>query len=287
MKCVFIFNQNNKKIVQNKNYIEKRLSEKFECFSFGAKTKEQFLALLKFSAKHFDYIIFCGGDGTLNAVANEVMTQKRKIVLGYIPSGTVNDFAKSNGFSKNIKKSLDRILNLNEKQVDAFSVNNKFGVYVCGFGIFTSSSHQTNQKKKKVLGKLAYFFDSAKEVFSAKPTPVLVDGQKQNAMLCLLVNSKSVAGFRFNKSADLSDGKMDLVFISEKKNKLSLKTLFLIFKLFLFGTKSVRKNKNITIKSFEQIKIDFLKPTTLNVDGENFGKQNITLRVVKNALTFL
>ena len=50
----------------------------------------------------FDLIVCSGGDGTLNEVVSGVMQLEDKPVIGYIPTGSTNDFATSIGLKKNM-----------------------------------------------------------------------------------------------------------------------------------------------------------------------------------------
>ena len=43
----------------------------------------------------YDTVVCAGGDGTLNGCISGVLNLGKKPVLGYIPSGTTNDFANS------------------------------------------------------------------------------------------------------------------------------------------------------------------------------------------------
>lgn len=43
----------------------------------------------------YDLVVCSGGDGTLDEVVEGMMHRQKKLPLGYIPSGTVNDFARS------------------------------------------------------------------------------------------------------------------------------------------------------------------------------------------------
>ena len=54
----------------------------------------------------FDTVICRGGDGTLNEVINGVMTvdKDKRPPVGYVPSGSTNDFAKSLDISSNPKR---------------------------------------------------------------------------------------------------------------------------------------------------------------------------------------
>ena len=53
----------------------------------------------------YDIIVVCGGDGTLNEVITGLMKARLKTVLGYIPSGTLNEWSTGLGIAKNIAKA--------------------------------------------------------------------------------------------------------------------------------------------------------------------------------------
>ena len=60
--------------------------------------------------EEFDMVVTCGGDGTLNETVSGLMTLNRRPVLGYIPAGTVNDFATSLHIPKTIKEAAQNIV---------------------------------------------------------------------------------------------------------------------------------------------------------------------------------
>ena len=51
-------------------------------------------------AAQFDRVVCAGGDGTLNEVVTGLLQHTDRIPLGYIPAGTVNDFASSLDYSQ-------------------------------------------------------------------------------------------------------------------------------------------------------------------------------------------
>ncbi|MBQ8730082.1 MAG: acylglycerol kinase family protein, partial [Lachnospiraceae bacterium] len=53
----------------------------------------------------YDIIACSGGDGTLNEVVSAMMEYKEKLPIGYIPSGSTNDFAVSLGIPKNMQNA--------------------------------------------------------------------------------------------------------------------------------------------------------------------------------------
>ena len=48
-----------------------------------------------------DAVVCSGGDGTLDEVVNAIMNVRPHLPVGYIPSGSTNDFATSLSLSKN------------------------------------------------------------------------------------------------------------------------------------------------------------------------------------------
>ena len=53
-------------------------------------------------ASEVETIVVSGGDGTLNEVIDGVITAETPVRIGYIPSGSTNDFASSVGLPKSI-----------------------------------------------------------------------------------------------------------------------------------------------------------------------------------------
>jgi YegS/Rv2252/BmrU family lipid kinase len=67
-------------------------------------------------------IVVVGGDGALNDVVNGVMhshaANKRDIVIGIIPNGIGNDFARYWGLNMDYKEAVDWIINNRRKKID-------------------------------------------------------------------------------------------------------------------------------------------------------------------------
>ena len=57
----------------------------------------------------FDFVVCCGGDGTLNHAINGLMRLEEKPQLIYLPTGSTNDFAISLGLNKDIEAACSKV----------------------------------------------------------------------------------------------------------------------------------------------------------------------------------
>ena len=102
-------------------------------------------------AKTKELVVCSGGDGTLNEVVSGLMTitPEKRPELGYIPSGSTNDFASSLGLPKNMRKAAQTAALGKPFLVDVGVFGkNRYFVYVAAFGAFTEVSYSTPQETK-------------------------------------------------------------------------------------------------------------------------------------------
>ena len=58
----------------------------------------------------YDIVVCCGGDGTLHHTVNGLLRLEQPPLLGYIPSGSTNDFAASLGLPKTPEDAADAVV---------------------------------------------------------------------------------------------------------------------------------------------------------------------------------
>ncbi len=175
-------------------------------------------------ASDFDVIACSGGDGTLNETISAVMTSGCGKPLGYIPAGTMNDFASTLSIPKDMPAAA-RIISeaVMPIPVDIGSFNDSYFTYVAAFGLFTSVSYATDQQLKNNLGVLAYFAEALKaqqlsEQLSAvyhmkiKYDDVEIE---DDFIYGMVANSVSVGGFKGITGNDvwLDDGVFEGLFV--------------------------------------------------------------------------
>lgn len=296
MKCVFIYNpvSGKGKISKKIGYINKKLCQKYsEVKILATERSGDMSRLVREHADEADAIIFSGGDGSFNEILQEVVDLKNAPELGYIPSGTVNDVARSLGISKNVKKALKTILTGKTVALDCMKANDRYAMYVIAAGLFTRASYTTDQKQKNEIGKIAYFIEGAKKElkFDFFNLGLTVGDQPRhtNCVLISFMNGRSVAGFKLNKDANLQDGKIEVAVVEKKKKAkgvfAKIKALLSVCHLFLFGYKA----KNQCLARFEgsTFDVDVGDDVIWNFDGEKGISGKIHVEVIPRSVKMI
>lgn len=230
-KMLFVYNP-----MAGKEQIKNKLSDIIQVFCEAGflvtlmatqKREDAKNAVIEYGAE-YDYVVCSGGDGTMNEVATGLMHLEDRPVCGYIPAGTVNDFASSLLIPKIMKRAAHVVTEGTLFHCDMGGFNDKFFTYVAGFGAFTEVSYQTPQELKNALGKTAYFVEGIKHLAEIKPHHMRIeyDGQviEDDFVLGLVSNSVSVAGFKAYEKKDIKmdDGLFEGLFLRNLENLIEV-----------------------------------------------------------------
>ena len=221
-------------------------------------------------ASQYDALVAIGGDGTFNEVVSGIIESGVNIPIGYIPSGSTNDFASGIGLSKNILKAARDITNEHIINVDVGSFNGRVFTYVASFGAFTETSYQTSQSLKNSLGHIAYVLEGIKDVPSIVRSEKLTIRADEKVyegdfIFGAISNSTSLGGLlKINKKyVDISDGKLEILFI--RKPTLPLDYAQIIYAL---NSGEYAKCPLICFSSTKNIEIISDKKINWTLDGE-------------------
>ena len=230
-KMLFIYNpMAGKEQIRNKlsDIIQVLCAGGFEITIFATRGKEDATNIVVQKGEEYDYVVCSGGDGTMNEVAAGLMQITKRPVCGYIPAGTVNDFASTLRIPRIMKKAAQLITEGSVFRCDMGQFNERYFTYVSGFGAFTEVSYQTPQEWKNALGKAAYFIEALKHISDIKAHHMKIeyDGNviEDDFILGLVSNSVSVAGYKAYSKMDImmDDGMFEALFIKAIRNPLEL-----------------------------------------------------------------
>lgn len=224
----------------------------------------------------FDLIVSSGGDGMLHELVYGVCAGKLSCPCGYIPSGTVNDFASSLRIPKDIRKAAEMIMQENYLPVDIGRFNGGYFAYISAFGWFTNVSYSTSQRSKSLLGPLAYFLTGVR---SFEPKYLRENSGRVKAtwdhgviedefIYCMAGNTHTVGGMKniVPDGASLTDGKLDCLFVRVPRNLSDLDAI----NRFVM-THDCDTDMIVSFKT-SSLSVSCEKPFRWTLDGENGGE---------------
>lgn len=238
---------------------------------------------IKKSFDKYDTFIAAGGDGTVRSVASELVGTGK--VLGVLPMGSGNGFAREFGFKTNIPLLLKEIKKSEKVTVDIIELNDQICLNVAGIGLDSFVAHSFD--KLKTRGFWSYVRETMKNFFHLKPTRVtlLLENDTRNEELFFL----SVANTRqFGNNAYIApearpnDGLIDIVLVKPFPKILSVYFIYKLFRGTLNNSKYVEYLK--TGKPF----IIRTEESRFHIDGEAVTfKGDVNVRIRRDALTVL
>lgn len=222
-------------------------------------------------AEKIETIVCVGGDGTLNDVITGLMQLSEKVrpVLGYIPMGTTNDFARTLELTSDIKTAIPQILEHNIQKLDMGKFNGHNFAYIASFGTFTSSSYETPQALKNSLGHLAYVLSGAKELAAIEEyfIKVRMDTKEISGsyVFCSVTNATSIGGLVSidRELVNLQDGLFEVILVKFPKNLMELKQLIEALRQEKFENSDL-----ISIYQANRLEFMISEPIAWSLDGE-------------------
>lgn len=242
------------------------------------------------SDEHYHTIIVMGGDGTVTELVNGLKEQEHKPVIGIIPTGTVNNIARSLGYFPNPEEAIEQLVEADERKIDVGRINNQLFLSSASAGSIPETVWEVSDEQKEKYGPAAYFFSgiqSLRDEGFYKMT-IDLDGEKRQVDLSLLLIgvSHSIIGIpNFFDHASYDDGKLHLFGL--KKTTIGEK-IAVLPSLFLNNEEFNESQDYAFTASFKKATISVEEnPAYLAVDGEKGPKFPIEIEVYPRYLRFL
>lgn len=237
-------------------------------------------------AKCPDYIVACGGDGTINEVASCLVNTQIK--LGIIPIGSGNGLASNLSIPKSLEKATEIIRKGKTQFIDVGKVNDHYFFSNVGVGIDALIIKKYESYSKRTL--MSYVRASIASSIQFKPMQTILSFNNQiintKAFMLFISNSNEMGyGMSLTPKANLNDGKLDLVVVSKLNfiDKLILGMCVVSNKIEKFKKAQHTLIENIYIEMPEKIFVD------IQIDGEfhNLKTNKIEVSIIKSGLEVL
>ena len=249
------------------------------------------------------FIIACGGDGTINEVANGILETGEDVEMGIFPSGTGGDFRRTlgipsaareaakclrDGVTKTIDVGKVTFFNHDDEQVSRCFLN------VSSFGLSASINERvksTNFFKwlpgNTLSGKSNFAFSTLQEVLETEFITVRVkiddnEERQLNTINFCVANARFFGGgMKIAPDAKINDGFLDVINIGDIT---TAKILLNAYKLYNGSHLSLDEVKSTLAKRIEVKPADKTQTVFIEADGELPGKLPAVYEVVPNAL---
>lgn len=233
----------------------------------------------------YDRLVCCGGDGTLNETVRGLMAlpADRRPVLGYIPTGTTNDYAKTLGLPRSTERLAQVACGGVPRAVDVGDSSGRLFTYVSAFGLFTDVSYSTPQTSKNLLGHFAYVLEGAGRLLNIPSYPMRVrwDSGREisgHFIYGMVSNTLSVGGVMSlpRDQVKLDDGKFEVLLIRPPHAPKDWQSIL----ASLNAQQAQREDGAVVSFTASQVSFCSDQPVAWTVDGEFGGQREET--VVRN-----
>jgi YegS/Rv2252/BmrU family lipid kinase len=249
-----------------------------------------------------EFIVACGGDGTINEVANGILNSGCDAELGVLPSGTGGDFRKTLGMSSNPSECAKGLRDGETKTIDVGKVTfqnhqnqiaTRFFVNVSSFGLSATISDRVKEKNRfqwlpfdALRGKAKFAYSAVQTVLDIQPLIVWVKlddktkTQLQVLNFCVANSRFFGGGMKIAPDAKIDDGYFDVINIGDIK---TAKILLNAYKLY-GGSHLDLDEVNATLAKRVEVSSANGEEIHIETDGELPGKLPAVYEIIPLAL---
>ncbi|MCI8484682.1 MAG: diacylglycerol kinase family lipid kinase [Lachnospiraceae bacterium] len=273
-KLLFVFNPfSGKGQIKNKllGIVDQFVKSGYEVTIYPTQKPKDAMELVEDQAGEYDLVVCSGGDGTLDETVTGMMRREKKVPIGYIPTGSTNDFAGSLNIPKSMEQAAQIAVEGEPFACDIGSFNGDYFVYIAAFGLFTDVSYETSQDLKNRIGHAAYLLEGLKRLPNIQSYHLQVTCEEKmiedEFIYGMITNSTSAGGFKniTGKDVELDDGLFEVTLIRMPKNPIELNEIIRCLTNFINNSELI-----YTFKT-DQLQIKSLGDISWTLDGEYGG----------------
>lgn len=237
------------------------------------------------TARDFDTVIACGGDGTANEVLNGIMLASANVALGVVPLGSGNLLASDLGLPSDPVEAAKKLLTYQPREfrpglVCSQGVNGpekRYFLVAAGVGADAELMYRTEVEAKEFWGRNAYFLEMARMALSRRYPMFRVEWEDENgnrhqgeAMLAMCVRAGKFPGLLSRVKLGTGLWRQDFCLLLFRTNKI---------RRFFSYFASVATGRNWKVESVDAVHTKWFRCTAIpgmrtvhsQADGELLG----------------
>jgi diacylglycerol kinase (ATP) len=248
------------------------------------------------------FIIACGGDGTINEVANGILQSGKETELGILPSGTGGDFRRTIKMPQETRVAARALQNGTTELIDVGRVRfqnfqneivSRYFLNISSFGLSAAINEKVKEKAyfdwfpiEAIRGRAKYAVSTLEKVLDLSYSIVRVkmDEREEKSLntlnFCVCNGRFFGGGMKIAPNAKLTDGFLDVVNIGDIK---TMKILLNAHTLYRGTHLSLNEVKTTLARRIEVSPVGN-QEIHIETDGELPGKLPAVFEVIPKVL---
>ncbi|RZM32207.1 MAG: YegS/Rv2252/BmrU family lipid kinase [Sphingomonas sp.] len=231
--------------------------------------------VLKALAKKPDLLILGGGDGTISGLVDLMVGHD--VILGVLPLGTANSFARTLGIPLTIEGAVEVIRTGAPRRIDLGMIDGDYFANCAAMGISPKIAETVPHGLKKVLGRVGYLGWAAYQFMRFRPFTLIV-GEGDEAVRMRVVevrisNGPFHGGTELVDSASVDSGEIVVQAVMGKMKRRLIKN----------WVASVLRHhsRHEEVRDFrgKSIRVDTIPRLPISIDGEVLAKTPVTAKI--------
>ncbi len=235
-------------------------------------------------------VIAAGGDGTLNEVINGIAEHAAEVVVGLLPLGTGNDFARMLNLPSGVENCIEVLRQQQTRPTDLVRVTSdcvRYFINVSAGGFSGAVDEKMTPEIKQAWGPLAYLRCAAEALPNLKAfrTQITLDNARPTEVELynvVVANGRYVAGGTpIAPEAAIDDGLLDIVLVPAT----DAAGLAVVAAQIALGQHL--ESEGVIFRRAAKVVVHSQPGMWFNVDGELVGNEPAVFEVMPRAVQFL
>ncbi|HEY5640974.1 MAG TPA: diacylglycerol kinase family protein [Dehalococcoidia bacterium] len=233
------------------------------------------------AAEGVPLVLACGGDGTLNEVANGLAGTET--ALGTLPAGTSNIWAREAGISRKPLEAARLMATGERRLIDLGKAGDRYFMLFAGIGIDAEITRGVSLNMKRRVGAAAYGITAVREAlrWRSRPITVRLDGQEErlDVLMAFAGNTRLYAGLtKITPNAIVDDGLLDVcIYQGAGRLDIAMHTARTLLQ-------SHFKAAKVLSRRVKRLEFDWDEPLPVQIDGDPLGDCPREIEVAPRAL---
>jgi YegS/Rv2252/BmrU family lipid kinase len=229
------------------------------------------------------FIVVGGGDGTVSSAVASLAD--RDVMLGLLPMGTANNFARANGIPLDLSEAVDVLASGRIAEVDLGRVEQTAFTNAVSIGITSAIHRGSPDQLKRRLGRIGYMLAATRQFAAFRPfrCRLLLDGTmvETDAIDIRIANGPFQGGLRIVPDARVDSGDLAIRVI-RAHSPWALARVWM-------GAGMGRAADPTLVETFRarEIEVSAAPAQDVSVDGEVVTRTPVRIRVDPGALRLL